>query len=158
MQAWAGGEVQLHFDFNLAPRCGANKGEGWDFLGGITFQLRFQLRAAKLGRGGLVFKCTSTSCGAKSRGRGSGWISLCMGEWSDFDFSFGFLGRAHLHFDFDLLLKVWGLRAGRGFGCLLTSTLTSPFLSRCVWETTNQASTSTSVSTWKGVRVKTLDC
>ena len=137
-----GGEAQLHFDFNLAPRRGEKKGEGWDFLGGIRFQLRFQLRAAKLGRGGWFSDALRLRAGPKAGGAvrvgflcawGSGQIltSASASKRKPRAGSLAFWLQ---------LLKVWGLRAGWGFGCTSTSTLTSPFLkSRCVWETTNQA-------------------
>ena len=105
-----GGEAQLHFDFNLAPRRGAKKG-GLGFFGGgrISTSVSASSSQTRPG-GGLVFRCASTSCGAKSRGRGSGGISFCMGEWSDFDFSFGF-----------------ETQTSGGFTCILTST----YFSRC---------------------------
>ena len=105
-----GGKCSCTSTSTWRPGAGQKKGRVGIFLGGIRFQLRFQLQAAKLGRGGLVFRCTSTSCGAKSRGRGSGGISLCMGEWSDFDFSFGF-----------------ETQTSGGLTCILTST----YFSRC---------------------------
>ena len=138
-----GGEVQLHFDFNLAPRCGAKKGSVGIFWGGSDLNFGFSFEQPN-SAGGVGFQMHFDFVWGQKPGARFGWDFFVHGGvvrfWLQLRLRNANLGRAHLHFDFDLLLKVWGLRAGWGFGCTSTSTLISPFLkSRCVWETTNQA-------------------
>ena len=156
-----GGEAQLHFDFNLAPRCGAKKRRVGIFLGGSDFNFSFSFeqpnsagggwfsdalrllvgpKAGGAVRVGFLFACGSgqilTSASASKRKPRAGSLAFWLRLTSQGVEVKGWMGvRLHFDVDFDFPLPEEQMCLGNN----------QPSYFSC---------TSTSVSTWRGVRVK----